>query len=188
MTDTQSPEAAALLEEVDKRRQLIRRRLGNGWFELAVLGGALVAVALAGLAGSRLGPLQGAACAVIFVVAYLVVAARYLRLRRQFGVSYEVFSGLLLSAVLFFGFALLSWLLDGTVEVLAYATIPAIVSAMIAVRTRQPVFHYLAGVILAGGIASAVTDSGWATSAVYGIGFLAIAVTLLGRINSDRTA
>ena len=187
MTDTQPTEAAALLEEVDKRRQLIRRRLGNGWFELTVFGIALLAAGVAGLAGKRLGAMQGVVCILAFALAYLVVGARYVQLRRQFGVGFDVFLGMLISAVIFFGCSLASWMLDGVTRSVAIALIPTVGVLVMVAIWRQMWMLWLAVVMLTGGLVDLVPGlNSWASAVVYGVGFVVLAMALIPRV--DRSA
>lgn len=184
MTNIQPTEAAALLEEVDKRRRLIRRRLGDGSFELSVFGGALLVAGIAGLAGNLIGPVQGVVCTLAMVTAYLVVSVRYLRLRSQFGVGFDVFAGLLFSVIIFVGCSLAGWLLEGTARTLAIALIPTVGVLAMALAWRQVWIVALAAVMLAGGLVDLVPGAnGWASAVVYGIGFGALAFVLVPRMN-----
>jgi hypothetical protein len=188
VTNTPSPEVAAtLLDEVEKRRHDIRRRLGNGWFELAVFGSALLALALIGLVAKAWGTAQGAAGALVFAMAYLVVGAHHVRLRRQFGVGFDAFLGLLFSVVIFFGCSLAAWNLDGSAQAVAIALIPTIGVLAMMLIWRQAWMLGLAAVMFMGGLAPLLPGANdWASAVVYGGGFLVLAVLLARRFDGDR--
>jgi hypothetical protein len=187
MTDMQASEAALLLEEVEKRRLDIRRRLGNGWFELTVFGTALLAAGIAGVVSNGVGFAEGVACALVFAVAYIVVGARYVRLRQQFGVGMDIFHGLLFSAVIFAGCSLAGWMLDGTAEVVAIALIPTVALLAMAFVHRQRWIVAMAAIMCAGGLSNMLPGTGvWAQIVIYGGGFLLLGVYLLRKYDSDR--
>lgn len=176
MTTHESPEQ--VLSAINRAQRRTRRLRDGNWFNLGTVGAALALTgAVNGLAGDRWG---FAALLASLAIAYTAIARRDRSVRDKFALGGSVpLRPFLLSGAIAVGDLAFGLALDSRAAIVACSFWTALGCLVFAVWLRDWFTLAMAAMALVAGSVAVVLDgrSSQATTLIYGVGFLAVAVT-----------